>query len=238
MDKKEFKAEVIDFIKDLVIIVLIVLFIRTFLVEPFQISGQSMSDSYYDKEFIIVDRFSYLDILDIKKWKIKRWDVIVFKPWVDKYKEYFIKRVIWIPWDKVKIVDWKVSLKKSWDEDFIELDENSYLSDENNWKTYVRGVKKGVIKIYDVPNKSYFVMWDNRNWSSDSRSCFASSCSFSTKTNFIKKDVITGKIFVDLGYFNFKDFSFVHPWSKNYSWLEWIITKPRFFNSPSTHNYE
>jgi signal peptidase I len=66
LDKKEFRTEVIDFIKDLVIIVLIVLFIRTFLVEPFQISGQSMSDSYYDKEFIIVDRLSYLDIPKIK----------------------------------------------------------------------------------------------------------------------------------------------------------------------------
>jgi signal peptidase I len=37
------------------------------LAEPFQISGQSMADSYYNKEFIIVDRFSYLDIPMIKE---------------------------------------------------------------------------------------------------------------------------------------------------------------------------
>jgi signal peptidase I len=60
-NKIDFK-EIIDFIKDLIIIGLVVLIIRTFIAEPFQISGPSMYGSYYDKEFIIVDRFSYLDI--------------------------------------------------------------------------------------------------------------------------------------------------------------------------------
>lgn len=238
MDKKEFKSEVIDFIKDLVIIVLIVFFVRTFLVEPFQISGESMADSYYDKEFIIVDRFSYLDIPNIKKWEVKRWDVIVFKPWVDKTKEFFIKRVIWLPWDTLKISNWKVYLKKEWDTDFMELDENDYLSDANNWKTYVKGVKKESSKIYKIPENSYFVMWDNRNWSSDSRSCFSYSCNFSPKSNFVPKDEIIWKVLIDLWYFNFRNFSFTHPWSKNYPWIEWIKTTPRWINSPSTHNYE
>jgi signal peptidase I len=54
--------EILDFLKDLLIIGLIVIVIRTFIAEPFQISGESMASSYYDKEFIIVDRFSYLTI--------------------------------------------------------------------------------------------------------------------------------------------------------------------------------
>jgi signal peptidase I len=58
-EEKDFIGEVKDFMKDLVIIVLLVLFIRTFLAMPFQINGQSMYSSYYDKEFIIVDRLSY-----------------------------------------------------------------------------------------------------------------------------------------------------------------------------------
>jgi signal peptidase I len=62
MSNKTFTSEAIDFVKDLIIISLVVLLIRTFLVMPFQISGQSMYSAYYDREFIIVDRFSYLNI--------------------------------------------------------------------------------------------------------------------------------------------------------------------------------
>jgi signal peptidase I len=61
---------------------------------PFQIKGPSMLDSYYDKEFIIVDRFSYLSIPLLKTGTPSRGDVIVFKPHISKDKEYFIKRII------------------------------------------------------------------------------------------------------------------------------------------------
>jgi signal peptidase I len=66
LDNKNLRGEVIDFFKDLIVIIIIVVFIRTFLIEPFQISGQSMYPTYYDREFIIVDRFSSLDIPVIK----------------------------------------------------------------------------------------------------------------------------------------------------------------------------
>jgi signal peptidase I len=61
-DNSNFKKELLSFLKDLVVIVIIVFIIRTFFILPFQISGQSMYDSYYDKEFIIVNRFEYLDL--------------------------------------------------------------------------------------------------------------------------------------------------------------------------------
>jgi signal peptidase I len=57
-----FRKELFSFLKDLIIIIAIVFFIRTFLILPFQISGQSMYDSYYDREFIIVNRFEYLKL--------------------------------------------------------------------------------------------------------------------------------------------------------------------------------
>jgi signal peptidase I len=53
------KNDVIDFFKDLVFIVVVVVVIKTFIAMPFQINGQSMYSSYYDKEFIIVDRLTY-----------------------------------------------------------------------------------------------------------------------------------------------------------------------------------
>lgn len=61
-ETRPFLKETFDFVRDLIIIILIVIFVRSYLFMPFQINGQSMYDSYYDKEFIIVDRFSYLDI--------------------------------------------------------------------------------------------------------------------------------------------------------------------------------
>lgn len=54
--------EFISFMRDLVIILLIVLFIRSFFVTPFRINGSSMETSYHDKEYIIVDKLSYLNL--------------------------------------------------------------------------------------------------------------------------------------------------------------------------------
>lgn len=54
-------SEFINFLRDFVIILIIVFFMRSFIVTPFQINGQSMEASYHDKEFILVDKFSYLD---------------------------------------------------------------------------------------------------------------------------------------------------------------------------------
>lgn len=95
--------EIYDFLKDLVIIVLVVVFIRSYFILPFQISGQSMYDSYYDREFIIVDRFSYLDLPFAGSMKNPtRGDVVVFNTHIEG-KEYFIKRIIATPGEMVKI---------------------------------------------------------------------------------------------------------------------------------------
>lgn len=218
---KPFRQELIEFIRDFIIIIAVVLIVRTFVILPFQISGQSMYDSYYDKEFIIVDRFSY-DFLH----EPKRWDVVVFNTHME-WKEYFIKRIIWLPWETLKISLWKVYIKSVWSKDFVLLDEK-YLSQTNYNATYVRW--DSWEKIYNIPVWSYFVMWDNRNASTDSRVCF-SSCEFSDKTNFIVKEDITWKILVDLWYFNFRTFSYTNP-------DLWIVTKPRFLKSPSSYEYK
>lgn len=219
--KKSLRDEIFDFLKDLITIVIVVVIVRTFFILPFQISGQSMYDSYYDREFIIVNRFSYLTYD-----KPKRWDVIVFNTHIDG-KEYFIKRIIWVPWDTLKISSWSVFVKSSWSNEFKELDEK-YLSETNYKSTYVKWSTDEV--VYEVPKDSYFVMWDNRNGSTDSRACF-STCELSWKSNFISKKDIVWKIFIDLWYFNFKTFSFTNP---NLG----INTKPKWFSSPESYNYE
>lgn len=213
------KNEVLDFFKDLAVIIIIVLIIRTFVAMPFQIKGQSMYSSYYDREFIIVDRLSYY------LWEPKRWDVIVFKPYVSKTKEYFLKRIIWVPWDSLKIDNWNVYIKKKWDSEFVELNE-PYLNENNRWSTFVDHTGKSY--QYSIWEWQYYVIWDNRNHSTDSRKCF-SSCS-NWRTSFIETSDITGKVFLDLWYFNFKSFSFIQPELG-------IDSKPKFFSSPSTFDY-
>ncbi len=226
METSNYLEEIIDFAKDIVIIVIVVMIVKTFLISPFQIKGQSMYDSYYDGQFIIVDRFSYLEIGDFKKWDPERGDVVVFKPKVSEDKEYFIKRIIGIPGDTLKIEDGKVYLKVRGQSEFTELNER-YLSETNMNATYVNS-GKAKMNIYEVPEWNFFVMGDNRAASTDSRTCFY-SCS-GDRSNFIRKEDISGKLLMDLGYFNIKEFSFQHP-------KLWIKTYPTFFSSPDSYDY-
>lgn len=224
---KDFTGEALDFLKDIIIILVIVLVMRTFLIMPFKINGQSMYESYYDKEFIIVDRLSYRDIpLVWALQDVERGDVVVFAPWVSEERKYFIKRIIGLPGETLKLQWGKVYIQKVGADNFIEIDESAYLSDDNEGNTTVRWDKWE--KLYKIPKDRYFVMGDNRNHSTDSRTCFQ-SCS--VRTNYIGSSEIIWKVLIDLGYFNFRTFSFLQP-------DLWISTKPKFFNSYGSYSYE
>lgn len=247
LETSNIKNEILDFLKDIIIIVVVVMLVKTLFVSPFQIKWQSMYDSYYDGQFIIVDRFSYLKFWNIKKWEPNRGDVVVFRPQIDpnntglwsevksnfrlkssEEKEFFIKRIIGIPGDTLKIEEGKVFLKIEGQSEFAELNE-WYLWESNANSTYVSGNNNTKQNIYEVPNESYFVMWDNRTGSTDSRACFF-SCLTEGSSHFIKKDNISGKLLLDLGYFNLKDLSFTHP-------KLLIDTFPTFFSSPDSYDY-
>jgi len=60
--KKSKMDELIDLVRDFVIILAVVILIRTYVGAPFQISGSSMEKSYHDKELILVDKLSYMQI--------------------------------------------------------------------------------------------------------------------------------------------------------------------------------
>lgn len=184
-----------------------------------------MYESYYDKEFIIVDRFSYRDIpLLGQTQEIERGDVIIFSPGVSDERKFFIKRVIGLPGETLKIENGKVYLMDELEE-FQELNESAYLSDDNEGKTTVRW--DGGTFTYQIPEGKYFVMGDNRNHSTDSRTCFQ-SCAL--RDNYIEKKDIVGKLLLDLWYFSFQNFSFTQP-DLN------ISTIPKFFSSPGQHKY-
>lgn len=171
---------IVYFLFYLIFSVIIVLWLRN-IVLPFQVSGSAMNPNFIDKEFMFINRL----------WNnYDRWDVIVFNTHI-KWKEYFIKRIIWLPWETLKIQSGSVFIRNIWSKEFAELDEK-YLMKWNSKTTFV--MWDNWEKIYQIPENSYFVMWDNRNSSTDSRSCF-SNCQFWDRTNYITKEDIIWEAF-------------------------------------------
>lgn len=102
----------------------------------------------------------------------------------------FIKRIIGLPGEIIKIIDGRVLMKHSRISDFVEFEEE-YLSEYNKGKTFLPlNVKE---TEFLIPEGKYFVMGDNRSNSSDSRSCFQ-SCSIEGSSHFLDQKDIVGKV--------------------------------------------
>ena len=87
--------ELVEWIKALAIAGVLVVLIRWFLVSPFIVDGPSMKPNFHDRDRIIVNKIIY----DIRA--PKRGEVIVFH--VPEEGRDFIKRVIGVPGDTVKV---------------------------------------------------------------------------------------------------------------------------------------
>jgi signal peptidase I len=184
------------------------LFIKEYIAKPFQANGQSMYSAIYDKQFILITRVWLSNY---------RWDIIVYKPWVSEIKQYFLWRIIGLPGETIKIENGLVSKKIDWN---FEPLEESYLDSQSDEYTFVKNDREAV--IYNIPENRYFVLWDNRNHSTDSRSCF-SSCSIEKSSHFISQSDIEWKYFFDLWYLDFETFKFKNDHL-------WIDTVPKFFD--------
>jgi signal peptidase I len=123
-----------------------------------------MEPSFYDHEYLIIDEISY------RFNEPSRGDIIVFR-YPRNPQEYFIKRLIGLPGEKVQIKDGEVRIFNSGNPDGFVLEEK-YLP--LGLKTY--GLSEDIISLSkaDVKDPSlkneYFVLGDNRNSSKDSRS--------------------------------------------------------------------
>lgn len=157
-----------EIIKFAALALVIVIPIRMFVGQPFIVSGESMSPTFENANYLIVDELSYHFHEPV------RGDVIVFRYPKDTSK-FFIKRVIGLPGETVKIAGNTITVINTAHPEGFTLDEEYVKHPSDNTLTR------------EVGTDELFVMGDNRSGSSDSR----------VWGNLPEKDII-GRVFVRL----------------------------------------
>lgn len=155
---KDFMYFVLDLLKTGVIVFVIAFCLRYFAVQPFIVDGASMMPNFIDKEYILAEKISYMTGTP------KRGDVIVFK-YPGNPNISYIKRIIGLPGETVKIENNVVTITNDKNPDGIPMSE-LYLGSET--LTLAEGTTAGAFNA-KVADNEYFVMGDNRQHSSDSR---------------------------------------------------------------------
>jgi signal peptidase I len=158
----------VDTIQTVLLAASVFLIIYIFLFRPFQVSGESMDPTFKNKEYILTN------LISLRFGDPKPGDVIVFKSPTDENKD-FIKRIMAVPGDTIEIKDGKVRVNGK------PVDEHEYLA-SSVYTGPGAFLQEGEIET--VPAAHYFVMGDNRPYSSDSR-----------EWGFLKRSEIIGKSF-------------------------------------------
>lgn len=148
---------------------LIVIPVRVFLFQPFIVQGASMEPNFENGQYLIINELGYKStilgspdkpLVSIKPLrKINRGMVIVFHYPLDPSK-FFIKRVIGLPGERVEIKNGVVTIYNQDNPQGFILNESQYLAS---------GVKTSGDETIILKSDEYFVMGDNRMFSSDSR---------------------------------------------------------------------
>jgi len=150
----EVKSFLWEVVKVVVISLAIVIPVRHYLIQPFYVKGASMEPNLYDHEYLVINEIGY------RFYEPQRGDIVVFRYPYD-LSEYFIKRIIGLPGERVKIENDQVNIYNAKYPDGVQLDESSYLP--------AGIVTSGNIDV-TLGQEEYFVMGDNRTSSLDSRS--------------------------------------------------------------------
>lgn len=136
-------------IKEIIIYALVIiaaLLIRTYIMTPIIVNGESMENTLHNNDLMILDKLSY------HLGEIKRFDIIV----IEREDDYIIKRVIGLPGETVEYRD-----------NQLYINEQSIKEDFMHERTY--DFKLSDIDVETIPEDMYFVMGDNRTNSTDSR---------------------------------------------------------------------
>ena len=206
------KNSFISNFKSIVLAIFIALLIRSFIAEPFNIPSGSMKPNLLVGDFIFVSKWSYgysrhslpfsIPLIPGKIFEKlpKRGDVAVFKTPYDNKTDY-IKRVIGLPGDKIKIINGEILINENLIvrkkmNDFIDVNKQGNINRLRKYKEYFYESEFDVLDIMDngvvdntqlyiVPENHFFVLGDNRDNSQDSR--------FLNKVGYIPIENLVGK---------------------------------------------
>ena len=147
MDLLDIKELIKDILKYAVLII-VILFVVTYLFSLQQVMGSSMEPNLNNNDILLLNKVKY------RFQDIKRGDVVALK---FKDTNYLVKRVIGIPGDRVEFVD-----------------NTLYLNGKKQDEPYLDDVTTEDFSLKDlgydvIPEDMYFVLGDNRENSSDSR---------------------------------------------------------------------
>lgn len=137
-----------------IVIIIVVILIRTYIVTPVIVRGDSMYSTLEDGEVLFLSKINY-QVSDIK-----RFDIVVVE---DLDNDLIIKRIIGLPGDKV---EYKEGILYINDEE-IKEDYTDYVMEDFDTDS--------ICKITDlecngiIPDNKYLVLGDNREVSADSR---------------------------------------------------------------------
>lgn len=202
-----------EYAEALIIAIILAFTIRVFFVQAFKIPSGSMIPTLLIGDHILVSKLAYgfqlpqdcefhVSIPPVTCYSSSilagfesphRGDIIVFRYPEDENKD-FIKRVVGVPGDTIRIVNKKVYVN------------DELLKDETFTQRVDPGIIDGRINPRDnhgpitVPPDSFFVMGDNRDQSLDSRFW-----------GFVKMDKIKGRAFM-----------VYWSWNGQGSWVDWV----------------
>jgi signal peptidase I len=165
--------------------VVIAVFVVSFLLQAFTIPSGSMEHTLLIGDYLLVDKFCYGGSTGWNRLlpyrNVRRGDIVVFHYPVNPAQD-FVKRVIGLPGDRLRLINKRVyingvpleepyvqyltTLRNYYRDDFPRTDSADYSVDAKWWKEMPKLVENHQLII---PEGHYFVLGDNRDDSADSR---------------------------------------------------------------------
>jgi signal peptidase I len=128
------------------------------------IPSESMTPTFQTNDRLLIDKRAY------KNTSPERGDIVMFNPTErlreQNYKDPFIKRVIGLPGETIEIKNGQV-----------------YIDNQPIQEDYIAELPKYTTNLYQIPERAYFVLGDNRNNSYDSQ-----------YWGYLSEDLILGKV--------------------------------------------